>query len=212
MSGGPGAAERSKGSWNNSKIQWEVCEPSGHTYAGGTMVAYDVAKNKVYFDRMWKMLVAWNVYCAVKLGYDISGISDHAESHKAGYGSNHADMGQWLPKHGKSMNALRCEVGAILKGKEDYDFMDNQEKFNEMFKIALAEHRKGLRDNDSGEWSAECRAWAVENGLFAGNGTTVDGQPNMMWEDNLTREQYAVVSKRFYDFIMSSVKKLLGMA
>ena len=83
-----GCGSGSKGSWNNTKIQWEVCEPAGHTYAGGTMIAYDVEKNQGYFDRMWKMLVAWNVYCAVKLGYQVSGISDHAESYRAGYGSD----------------------------------------------------------------------------------------------------------------------------
>ena len=64
-----GCGSGPKGSWNNSKIQWEVCEPAGHTYAGGTMIGYDVAKNTPYFERMWKMLVAWNVYCVVKLGY-----------------------------------------------------------------------------------------------------------------------------------------------
>lgn len=109
-----GCGSGSKGSWNNSKIQWEVCEPSGHSYSGGTMIGYDVAKNQAYFDRMWKLLVAWNVYCIKKYGYDVSGISDHSEAHKAGYGSNHSDMGQWLPKHGKSMDALRAEVKAIL--------------------------------------------------------------------------------------------------
>lgn len=113
-----GCGSGSKGSWNNTKIQWEVCEPAGHTYAGGTMIGYDVAKNQTFFDRMWKMLVAWNVYMVVKFGFPVSGISDHAESHKAGYGSNHADMGQWLPKHGKSMDALRAEVKAILDAQE----------------------------------------------------------------------------------------------
>lgn len=102
------------GSWNNSRIQWEVCEPAGHTYAGGTMIAYDVAKNQAYFDRMWKMLVSWNVYLATKYDYPISNIADHAESYKAGMGSNHADMGQWLPKHGKSMDKLRSEVEEII--------------------------------------------------------------------------------------------------
>ena len=59
-----GCGSGSKGSWNNTKVQWEICEPAGHTYAGGTMVGYDVAKNQGYFDRMWKMVVAWNVYVA----------------------------------------------------------------------------------------------------------------------------------------------------
>lgn len=83
------------------------------------MIGYDVEKNQTYFDRMWKMLVAWNVYVVTKLGYPVEGISDHAESYKAGYGSNHSDMGQWLPKHGKSMDALRAEVKAILEYKEE---------------------------------------------------------------------------------------------
>ena len=114
-----GVGSGSRGSWNNTRVQWEVCEPAGHTYAGGTMVGYDVAKNQGYFDRMWKLLVAWNVFVAVELGYGAEAISDHAESYRAGMGSNHADMGQWLPKHGKSMNHLRHEVQAILDQKED---------------------------------------------------------------------------------------------
>ena len=37
-----GCGSGSKGSWNNTKVQWEICEPAGHTYAGGTMVGYDL--------------------------------------------------------------------------------------------------------------------------------------------------------------------------
>lgn len=111
-----GCGSGKKGSYNNSRIQWEVCEPAGHTYSGGTMIGYDVKKNQTYFDRMWKMLVAWNVYCIEKLGYSVSDICDHSESYKAGYGTNHADMMHWLPKHGKSMDALRAEVKAIING------------------------------------------------------------------------------------------------
>lgn len=122
-----GVGSGTRGSWNNSRIQWEVCEPAGHTYAGGTMVGYDVAKNQGYFERMWKLLVAWNVFVAVKLGYTAATINDHAESYRAGMGSNHADMGQWLPKHGKSMNHLRHEVQAILDQKEEgEDMTDDQ--------------------------------------------------------------------------------------
>lgn len=110
-----GCGAGSKGSWNNSRVQWEICEPAGHTYAGGTMIGYDVAKNQEYFDRMWKLVVAWNVYMADYFGYDPDKIADHSESYKAGYGSNHSDVMQWWPKHGKSMQALRDEVKAILE-------------------------------------------------------------------------------------------------
>lgn len=192
-----GCGSGSKGSWNNTKVQWEVCEPAGHTYAGGTMIAYDVAKNQVYFDRMWKMLVAWNVYLVKKFGYDINGISDHAESYRAGYGSNHSDMGQWLPKHGKSMAALRQEVEAILNGNSiaetEDDFMADVKKFEE----AWLEYRKTLQDNDAGAYSQDARNWATSSGLIAGNGTEINGEPNCMWQDMLTREQFVTVLYRF---------------
>lgn len=256
-----GCGAGSKGSWNNTKIQWEVCEPAGHTYAGGTMISYDVAKNQTYFNRMWKMLVAWNVYLVKKFGYPISGISDHAESYRAGYGSNHSDMGQWLPKHGKSMTILRQEVESIINGssasandvayqcvvtaddglncrtypvsgdilmaypkgtyltitqeKNGWGFtgagwislayvekissteMEDDDMDVNKFEELWREMRKGLQDNDAGTYSAEAREWAVNNGLIAGNGTTIDGKPNCMWGDLLTREQFVTVLYRF---------------
>lgn len=72
-----------------------------------------------------------------------------------------------------------------------------QEEFNKMFVIAMNEYRKSLRDNDSGNWSAEARQYVEQTGLFAGNGTLDDGKPNMMWEDFLTREQAAQLFYRF---------------
>lgn len=188
-----GCGSGKKGSWNNTKVQWEVCEPAGHTYSGGTMIGYDIAKNQVYFDRMWKMLVAWNVYVVDKFGYPISGISDHIESYYAGYGSGHADMGHWLPKHGKSMNALRAEVEAIINGADTEDDDMDVARFSELFR----EMRKDLQDNDSGQYSEAARKWAVESGLIAGNGTTINGEPNCMWQDFLTREQLVAVLYRF---------------
>lgn len=173
-----GCASGRNGSWNNSRIQWEICEPAGHSYAGGTMINYDVAKNAEYFKRMWKLLVAWNVYCCVKLGYDSSTIADHAESYRAGYGSNHSDIGQWLPKHGKSMDDLRREVQEILDSKEDEDM--TQEDFDRMFDV----HMASLKNNDSNEFSEAARKWATEIGLCSGYGNGIYG-----WPAYVTREQ-----------------------
>lgn len=160
-----GCGAGSRGSWNNTKIQWEVCEPAGHTYAGGTMIAYDVEKNQGYFDRMWKMLVAWNVYCAVKLGYPVSGISYHAESYRAGYGSNHSDMGQWLPKHGKSMDALRAEVQAILENEEDEEDMV---RYNKLSDIPESCNFRNIVDD------------LMTAGIIAGDGSDPDGNDDVI--------------------------------
>ena len=72
-----------------------------------------------------------------------------------------------------------------------------QEKFNEMFAVAMRQYRQELRDNDCGDWSQEARQFAVDRGLFAGGTPGADGQPNYMWEDLLTREQAAQL---FYSF------------
>ena len=79
---------------------------------------------------------------------------------------------------------------------QTHETMD-QNKFNEMFKVAMTAHQKELQDNDCGEWSREAREWAIRVGLFAGNGTTADGQPNYMWASPLTREQAAQLFYRF---------------
>lgn len=100
--------------------------------------------------------------------------------------------GDWLyERHGQ----IAAEVNARLESEED-DNMD-QSKFNEMFKTAMHSYRAELQDNDAGQWSAEAREWATASGLIVGNGTTIDGDPNCMWQDTLTREQMAVLLYRF---------------
>lgn len=90
------------------------------------------------------------------------------------------------------MSLVRAYIRPIKK-EDDMD----QEKFNQMFKTAMEAYRKDLRDNDSGQWSREAREYAISSGLFAGSGTTPDGQPNYMWEDLLNREQVAQLFYRF---------------
>lgn len=67
-----------------------------------------------------------------------------------------------------------------------------QEKFNEMFAVAMKAYRGDLQDNDSSKWSEEARKWVVKNKIFEGN-----GEENFMWEDLLTREQAAVMLYKF---------------
>jgi len=63
------------------------------------------------------------------------------------------------------------------------------------------ELRKSLQDNDSSAYSEEARKWAQKVGLITGNGAEIDGEPNCMWEDVLTREQFATVLYRFAKII-----------
>lgn len=85
---------------------------------------------------------------------------------------------------------IAAEVTRRLKGEDD-------EVSYEQWKEYMSQYRRELQDNDKGSWSQEAREWAARVGLFAGNGTTVDGEPNMMWQDFLTREQAAQIFYRF---------------
>ncbi|MDB7890661.1 phage tail tip lysozyme [Flavonifractor plautii] len=106
--------------------------------------------------------------------------------------------GDWLySRHGQ----IADEVNAKLS-EEDEDM--DQTKFNEMFSAAMTDYLKGLQNNNCGDWSQEARGWCISVGLFAGNGTAVDGKPNMMWPSGLTREQAAQLFYR--------LAKMVGLA
>ena len=111
--------------------------------------------------------------------------------------SGSQDNGGGVYRRTRSTSCVRAFIRPIMAmqtTEEDEDM--TQDKFNQMFKTAMEAHRKELRDNDSGTWSAEARQWAVDNGLIVGNGTTPDGSPNFMWEDQMTREQFVTVLYR----------------
>lgn len=73
----------------------------------------------------------------------------------------------------------------------------SQDEFNKMFKVAMAAYRAELQDNDCGSYSEDGRNWAVDAGIIAGGSPLPNGSPNYMWQDFLTREQFATVLYRF---------------
>ena len=90
---------------------------------------------------------------------------------------------------------IAAAVNKNLSEQEDEDM--TVEKFTELW----LEMRKDLQDNDAGKYSAEARDWAVQNGLILGNGNTINGEPNYMWDDLLTRQQAACLFYRLYKLI-----------
>ena len=186
---GPG----SKGSCNNGWIQFEICE--------------DNLGDPVYFEKVYREAVELTAYLCKLYNLDPQGtvtycgvkvpvILCHQDSYHLGLGSAHSDVLHWFPKYGKSMQTVRDDVSALLAGannnKEEDDDMDVVR-----FKELWGEMRKELQDNDSSKYSEEARAWAISTGLIAGNGEVIDGEPNYMWADILTREQFGTVLYRF---------------
>lgn len=113
------------GSANNTHISFEICEPAGHTYKGGTMIGYDPEKNADYFAKVYKNAVELTaMLCKF---FNLDPLEDgvvicHAEGYKRGIASNHADVLHWFPRHGKTMDDFRADVVALMdneKSKED---------------------------------------------------------------------------------------------
>lgn len=103
------------GSYNDCAIGVEICEPSGHKYNGGTMVGYDSVKNKDYFAAVYKNAVELFTYLCKEFNLDpLKDIVCHSEVYALGYGSNHSDVMQWFPEHGKSMDTFRQDVKAAM--------------------------------------------------------------------------------------------------
>lgn len=104
-----------KGSYNSCAIGVEICEPSGHKYNGGTMIGYDIAKNASYFAKVYNNAVELFAYLCKEYCLDPDkDILCHSEVYRLGYGSNHADVMHWFPKHGKSMDTFRADVKALI--------------------------------------------------------------------------------------------------
>lgn len=110
-----GCGSGSKGSLNNTHLQFEICE--------------DDLSSEAYFLAVYKEACEVTAYLCSLYGLDPLGtfvykgvtvpvITTHAESHKLGLGSNHGDPLKWLKKYGKTMDDARRDVAALM-GKED---------------------------------------------------------------------------------------------
>lgn len=103
----------------------------------------------------------------------------------------------------KSYSINYAQIGGY--GTPDWDLVKEEEnmaemtqdKFNEMFKVAMNDYRAELQDNDCGNFSADGRKFVTESGLLVGGSTLPNGEANFMWQDFLTREQFATVLYRF---------------
>ena len=110
-----GCGSGSKGSLNNTHIQFEICD--------------DGYESKEYFEAVYKEACEITAYLCALYDLDPLGtfsyngvavpvITSHAESYKLKLGSNHGDPLKWLKKYGKTMDDARRDVAALLRGEE----------------------------------------------------------------------------------------------
>lgn len=108
--------------------------------------------------------------------------------------ANKACPGDYLyNRHGEIAAEVNRRLDALDSATNEEDDDMDVHRFEELW----FEMRKELQDNDCSAYSTDARQWAIENNLIAGSDKTANGEPNYMWGDILTREQFVTVLHRF---------------
>lgn len=97
-----GVGSGKKGSYNNSHIQFEICE--------------DGLNDESYYREAFALAARLCAYLCQEYGIKPENIVGHYEAYAAGYGSNHGDPRTWQKKFGGSMAQFRADVKALLGG------------------------------------------------------------------------------------------------
>ena len=117
-------------------------------------------------------------------------------------GNTSSDAG--VVKNGGSVNDKSYPINYNFiegYGRPNYSLIakeDDEDMTLDQFKELWIEMRKELQDNDCSSWSEDGRKFCIDNGLINGSGS-IDGKPNYMYHDFVTREQLMAILKRYYD-------------
>ena len=101
------------GSYNNSHIQFEICE--------------DGLNNEEYYKEAFDLAKRLCAFLCEKFGIDTDNVVGHYEAAAAGYGSSHADPRNWQKLYGDTMDGFRADVKAML-GKVDASVAEAEKK------------------------------------------------------------------------------------
>ena len=106
-----GCGSGSKGSCNNTHIQFEICEDGLNDKSYWEAVYKEACEMTAYLCKLFGINPKGTTVCN---GVTVPTIVDHTGSHSLGLGSNHGDIQHWSRKYGKTMDNVRNDVAAIL--------------------------------------------------------------------------------------------------
>lgn len=95
-----GAGKGPNGSYNDSHIQFEICE--------------DAKTNEAYYREAFTHAARLCAYLCRRFGIKVENVVGHYEAHAAGYASNHGDPRSWQKNFGDTMDDFRAQVAALL--------------------------------------------------------------------------------------------------
>ena len=119
-----GCGSGSKGSCNSGWIQFEICEDGLTDREYFNKVYTEACEITAYLCKLYNINPNGTV---TKSGVKIPTILCHKDSYKLGFGSNHGDVYHWFNKHGKTMDSVRQDVAALLKGDDIVIYMPSED-------------------------------------------------------------------------------------
>ena len=106
-----GCGSGSKGSLNNTHMQFEICDDGYGSKEYFEAVYKEACEITAYYCKMYNLDPLGSF---VYNGVTVPVITSHDESYDLKLGSNHGDPVKWLKKYGKTMNDVRNDVAALM--------------------------------------------------------------------------------------------------
>jgi murein L,D-transpeptidase YcbB/YkuD len=106
-----GCGAGSKGSLNNTHLQFEICRDNMASKDYFNKVYNEACELTAYYCKLYNLDPLGTF---VYNGVTVPVITSHAESYKLKLGSNHGDPLKWLKKFGKTMDDVRKDVAALM--------------------------------------------------------------------------------------------------
>ena len=180
-----GCGAGSKGSLNNTHMQFEICD--------------DGYGSREYFEAVYKEACEITAYYCKMYGLDPLGtfvyngvtvpvITTHDESYDLKLGSNHGDPVKWLKKYGKTMDDARRDVAALMSGKVEPTPTPTPTPAPASKGNAIS-----LRTLSSGSKGEDVKALQI---LLTGRGVSADPDGSFGPDKPVTRAEIATILKR----------------
>ena len=118
---------------NNTHISFEICE--------------DGLTDASYFQAVYREAVELTAYLCKEYGLDPLAdgvVICHAEGHKRGIASNHADVLHWFPKYGKTMDDFRGAVDREMKGEDETMSYEQWKEYMNRYRQELAQQESTM--------------------------------------------------------------------
>ena len=193
-----GCGKGSKGSCNQSHLQFEMTESNYIKYIGGATFIKTNKEKAIEFTKkttenaveLFAQLCKFHNLDPMKEGV----IYTHKTAHEAGYASNHGDPVHLWNQLGMNYTVENFKKDINNRLNELIDKEVEDMLTDEQFASYMDRYLANLRTKEGDAWAKSYLDWAKEKGIMVG-----DEKGNQYPKMFITRQEVATMFKRYYD-------------